>query len=199
MITEHNYSQCTERWCIVTEQRNLTLLSSRRTPDTVFLCVSIELEMHSKLSAAYAGRHYAQHGSGTCTGCPGSFRGPAAVCWPHSAEWGQFAFGVFLSLGMQRLAHLEIRFWGYRLYTSGMNQDRAGDQLFTDNMCFVFVKQGVTHLMTNVKHKGSSHRSLLFPCNSQVEKTLLCIWFDVCPVLFASMPQLYAFLVHKYI
>lgn len=109
-----------------------------------FCVFSIELEMHSKMSAAYAGRHYAQHGSGTCTGCPGSFRGPAAVCWPHSAKWGQFALGVSLSLGMQRLAHGEVRIWGYRLYISGMTKDRAGDCLLT-NMCFVFVKQGDSH------------------------------------------------------
>lgn len=96
--------------------------------------------MHSRMRAAYAGRHYAQHGPGTCSGCPGSFRGPAAVCWPHSAKWGQFALGDSLSLGMQRLAHLEIRIWSYRLYISGMTEDRAGDRLFTDQRVFCVCK-----------------------------------------------------------
>lgn len=40
-----------------------------------FFCVfSIRLLMHSKLSAAYAVRLYAQRGSGTYTDSPGSFR-----------------------------------------------------------------------------------------------------------------------------
>lgn len=161
-----------------------------------FCVFSIELEMHSKMSAAYAGRHYAQHGSGTCTGCPGSFRGPAAVCWPHSAKWGQFALGVSLSLGMQRLAHREIWILGYRLYISGMTKDRAGDWLFTDQHVFFVCRTSGSHGHTFdlIKHRRSPHRSLMSPCTSQVEKTLLCIWFDVCIVLFASVPPICPFL-----
>lgn len=47
-----------------------------RTPDFFFFfgAFSIRLLMHSKLSAAYAVRHYAQRGSGTYTDSPGSFR-----------------------------------------------------------------------------------------------------------------------------
>lgn len=160
--------------------------------------------MHSRMRAAYAGRHYAQHGSGTCSGCPGSFRGPAAVCWPHSAKWGQFAFGGSLSLGMQRLAHLEIRIWSYRLYISGMTKDKSWWPTVYWPMCVLCLSnKGITRPQIwfdkNVKHRGSWHRSSLSPCTSQVEKTLLCIWFDVCSVLFVSMPWVYAFLVHTYI
>lgn len=44
----------------------------------------------SKLSAAYAERHYAQRGSGTYSDNPGSFR-EAGCCLLLSAKWGQFA------------------------------------------------------------------------------------------------------------
>lgn len=68
-----------------------------------FVCVF--LFMHSKLSAAYAVRHYAQRGSGTYTDSPGSF-GEAGCCLLAAlSQVGTVCtWSLSQSLGIQRLA-----------------------------------------------------------------------------------------------
>lgn len=61
--------------------------------------------MHSKLSAAYAVRHYAQRGSGTSTDSPGSFREAGSCLLAAISQVGTVCtWSLSLSLGMQRLA-----------------------------------------------------------------------------------------------
>lgn len=98
------------------------------TPD--FFCVfSIRLLMHSKLSAAYAVRHYAQRGSGTYTDSPGSFR----------------EAGRLLSVGCSQPSgdslHLEsfLSLWGYKGWHTGSRFLNAGgrgrlDVVFRDEV-----------------------------------------------------------------
>lgn len=63
-----------------------------------------------KLSVAYAVRHYAQRGSGTCSDSPGSSSRLAADCLAALSQVGTVG-GL---LGMKRLAH-----WEKELNTGG--------------------------------------------------------------------------------
>lgn len=64
--------------------------------------------MHSKLSAAYAVRHYAQRGSGTYTDSPGSFREAGCCLLAALSQVGTVCtWSLSQSLGIQRLAYRE--------------------------------------------------------------------------------------------
>lgn len=64
--------------------------------------------MNSKLSAAYAVQHYAQHGSGTYADSPGSFREAGCCLLPALSHVGTVCtWSLSQSLGKERLAYRE--------------------------------------------------------------------------------------------
>lgn len=78
-------------------------------PDSLFFCVFHQtFLMHSKLSAAYALRQYAQRGSGTYTDSPGSFREAGCCLLAALSQVGTVCtWSLCQYLGIQRLAHGE--------------------------------------------------------------------------------------------
>lgn len=78
------------------------------TPDLFFCTFSIRLSKQGKLSAAYAVRQYAQHGSGTYTDSPGSFREAGCCLLAALSQAGTVCtWSLSLSLEIQRLAYRE--------------------------------------------------------------------------------------------
>lgn len=139
MITVKNNQWSRAGWLMAAEKRWTACFALSFLLHTwFFFCVfSIRLLVHSKLSAAYAVRHYAQRGSGTCTDSPGSFRGAGCCLFSAISQVGTVCTWSLSHIlwGWQRLAN-RIKYGWYRLNVA-FRDELSG--LFAEQWCLSFL------------------------------------------------------------